>query len=113
MVLAPCGRCGRHVRASSEACPFCDRRSPVVRKAFHLVGGAVTTVVLAACYGGGWDDDELDFDADGDGFPASFDCDDMDAEINPDAEEICDDTIDNDCDEQVDDADPDCADTDG
>ena len=110
MELIPCDRCGRHVRADSESCPFCAKRSPVVRKALHLVGGAVTTVVLAACYGGAWDDTwDEDFDSDGDGFPASFDCDDNNFDVNPDAIEVCDDEIDNDCDEQVDMADPDCA----
>jgi large repetitive protein len=45
-------------------------------------------------------------DADGDGFDDSVDCDDDDATINPDAEELCDDALDNDCDGRVDE---DCA----
>ena len=40
-------------------------------------------------------------DADGDGFDEDVDCDDGDASVNPDAEEVCD-GIDNNCDEQVD-----------
>ncbi|MBU1932255.1 hypothetical protein KJ965_06215, partial [Patescibacteria group bacterium] len=55
------------------------------------------------------------FDLDGDGFlaegcahVAETDCDDSDAAVNPDAEELCDDGLDNDCDDLVDDADPDC-----
>jgi hypothetical protein len=113
MALVPCDRCGRHVHDDTEQCPFCERRSPVVRKALYLVGGAVTTVVLAACYGTGWDDTGWGPDRDGDGYPEAFDCNDDDASINPDALEVCDDEVDNDCDEQIDLDDPDCGDTDG
>ena len=51
------------------------------------------------------DDDCADHefaDADGDGFDACADCDDDDAMVNPYATEICDDGIDNDCDDLVD-----------
>jgi hypothetical protein len=37
-------------------------------------------------------------DQDGDGFPENDDCDDDDAAVNPAAEEICDDGVDQDCD---------------
>jgi hypothetical protein len=48
-------------------------------------------------------------DADGDGFCLEGnDCDDTDASINPGAEEVCDDTIDNDCDGKTDCPDSDC-----
>jgi hypothetical protein len=60
--------------------------------------------VLMACYGpaGIIVDDTALQDADADGFFADEDCDDNDAAVNPDATEICDDEIDNDCDELID-----------
>ncbi|WP_437768895.1 putative metal-binding motif-containing protein [Sorangium sp. So ce281] len=48
-------------------------------------------------------------DRDGDGFEASDDCNDANAEVHPDAAEICDDGIDNDCNLLVDVADAACA----
>jgi hypothetical protein len=44
-------------------------------------------------------------DADADGFPLAADCDDLEPSVNPDAREICDDAVDNDCDRRVDCAD--------
>ena len=56
-------------------------------------------------------------DADGDGFAdeacGGDDCDDTDVAVNPGAEEICDDQIDNDCDSLIDLDDPDCVSTPG
>ena len=48
--------------------------------------------------------DKIYFDADSDGFTSETDCDDPDARINPEAEEVCD-GIDNDCDDLIDDED--------
>ena len=48
-------------------------------------------------------------DADGDGIKAGagpgYDCDDGDEDISPNAPEVCDDTVDNDCDDEVDELD--------
>jgi len=46
--------------------------------------------------------DPATVDADADGYDDSVDCDDNDASIHPDADEVCDDGIDNDCDDEVD-----------
>jgi hypothetical protein len=45
-------------------------------------------------------------DDDGDGFAACEDCDDTDSAVNPDAIEVCDDGLDNDCNDLADDDDP-------
>lgn len=47
-------------------------------------------------------------DLDEDGASAEVDCDDVDDSVGPDAEERCRDSVDNDCDGLIDDADPDC-----
>lgn len=49
--------------------------------------------------------DCADVDVDGDGFVGAEDCDDLNPEVNPAADEVCDDNVDNDCDGQVDDVD--------
>jgi len=54
--MLPCEACGRHVKATSNRCPFCDR--PSSKRAAKL--GAVATMAasvavgltLSACYGG-------------------------------------------------------------
>lgn len=59
--------------------------------------------------GGSTDTGEVDtgpVDADAGGVPAGEDCDDSDPDIHPGATEVCDE-VDNDCDDLVDDADPD------
>ena len=61
-------------------------------------------------------DEGLDFDDDGDGFnsldscDSPVDCDDGDADVNPGADEVCGDGVDNDCDGDIDDSDDDCPD---
>jgi len=54
------------------------------------------------CYSG-W------IDGDNDGFDITFDCNDNNASVNPGAVEICDDTIDNDCNRLADTQDPACS----
>lgn len=55
--MIECETCHRHIRASEGSCPFCRstaRTSLGISGAtvMNLVGGALTTFVLAACYGG-------------------------------------------------------------
>lgn len=103
MELVPCDVCGRHVRPGAASCPFCRARGGRAR-ALHVVGGALTTLVLAACYGSPLVE-RPDFDGDNDGIPSTWDCDDQDPDVHPEADEVCGDGIDNDCDDDVDEAD--------
>lgn len=67
-------------------------------------------LLLAACngYSSGVDSEYADVDQDG-WSPAEGDCDDHDINRYPqDLEESCHDEVDNDCDDLVDSADPDC-----
>jgi len=61
--MIPCPDCNRHIAVGASACPFCDHApstgllpeaGSAAHTALQVVGGAVTTLVLAACYGG-WD----------------------------------------------------------
>ena len=115
-----CSSCGRHVLSLSPICPFCAASS-LPGKIVAAAGALVTPIVLSACYGAPPCDTADLVDADGDGFqvctsygyvPGPEDCDDAVATVNPDATEVCDDTIDNDCDYNADAADADCATTD-
>jgi hypothetical protein len=52
-MLLPCASCGRHVRETSLACPFCGRRARLVRGAVIGAGRAMAgTLVLGAMLGG-------------------------------------------------------------
>ena len=61
----------------------------------------LSVVLLAACNGEGDVSDDA-VDADSDGFVAADDCDDANAEVNPDATEVCN-GVDDDCNDVVDD----------
>jgi hypothetical protein len=62
--------------------------------------------LLGACSKDAVDDSAAIVDNDGDGFGADEDCDDNDAAIHPDADELCDDnSVDEDCDGLINDAD--------
>ncbi|MES2640246.1 MAG: MopE-related protein [Myxococcota bacterium] len=118
--MTPCSGCHRHLRDADATCPFCNTtRTSAVTRAFNAVGGAVTVLVLAACYGGPADkwgpyDDtgetgEINDDPDGDGYGRDQDCDPENAAINPGMAEDCTDGLDNECDGKIDAEDSDCA----
>jgi hypothetical protein len=96
-------------------CPFCGTAvRGLAGRAFQAFASGATMVVLAACYGppgdkgdtACLDTGDASCDIDGDGFSKTEgDCDDANAEISPAATEVCDDEIDNDCDELTDTAD--------
>jgi len=99
-----CESCDRHVLPVVQVCPFCT-----TMRVAGWSTAVVTPIVLSACYGAPpCDEDQLtDLDTDGFVVPRQgefcdvfgpTDCDDANPAVNPDAEEICDDGIDNDCD---------------
>lgn len=109
-----CSSCQRHLREVESTCPFCGATlRSLPERLLQGVAASVTMVVLAACYGPPVSDklDTFDsgVDADLDGFFGTDDCDDNNSAVNPAAVEVCDDTIDNDCDGDADAADTDCA----
>ncbi len=86
------------------------------RKLWSTLGAAAAGMmgVLGGCDGPGEPGiGEPDYgvpveDADGDGWDEAEDCDDADPEVHPEADEACDDGVDNDCDGAVDGDDVDC-----
>lgn len=109
-----CSSCQRHLRDSASECPFCGNKlRSLPERLLSGVAASVTMVVLAACYGPPVTDKantfDSDVDADQDGFFSVDDCDDNNSAVNPGAAEVCDDTLDNDCDGAADAADTDCA----
>jgi hypothetical protein len=113
--MIECRGCHRHVRPDELTCPFCDNLVGIPRprrRFWSVLMLLATPAVLSACYGSPSKDDWGDTgpqDLDNDGFFGDLDdCNDDDPAINPDAEEVCDDGVDNDCDEQIDGDDEDC-----
>ena len=122
--MIQCTGCDRHIRTTETACPFCAVATGVAprivgwrppKRFSGILMLLATPTVLAACYGsapkGMYETGPQDFDEDG--FDNLVDCNDMDPAVYPDAEEICDDTIDNDCDTLIDGDDDDCQDAAG
>ncbi len=106
--MVRCEHCGRHHMTHETSCPFCRRGGSTLGKKIRNAAAVASTMVLMACYAPGsmYVDTDLDdtalADVDDDGYNVNQDCDDGDAAVNPAADEICDDTIDNDCDGLID-----------
>lgn len=115
--MVTCPRCARPHLAAERACPFCASGAVVpVRRVFSALMAVLAPVALVACDGIGSSgcDTSTDTacsttDADGDGYTSDVDCDEANPDINPAAAEVCDDGIDNDCDDVKDADDSDCS----
>jgi hypothetical protein len=103
MTLIPCSLCGSH-HFSTERCPHCSSGTRQRKNIGLLLGlglaacgddGLKDTASMEPEYGAAW----IGVDMDGDGFFEDEDCDDENADINPEAEEIPDDGIDSNCNE--------------
>lgn len=110
--MQTCPSCNRHLIHTEATCPFCGAATEsALARSLRRMGTAVmvtvTPLVLAACYGPPMskDSETAAPDLDGDGVTATTDCDDNNAAVFPGATEICDDTIDNNCDNLIDAAD--------
>ncbi len=75
-----------------------DLRSSFFPALFTCLLFLAVGLPATASAGGDEPGDDDPVDADGDGFDATEDCDDEDEDVNPDAAEVCDDGVDNDCD---------------
>ncbi|MBD3310360.1 hypothetical protein GF351_04020 [Candidatus Woesearchaeota archaeon] len=102
-----CSGCPAVLQGSCLTEYYCDPQDPDDQaKAITLQ--CPNTCENGACQEGACADEDLDgFSPDG-GDCGKVDCDDGDADIFPGAEEICDDSYDNDCDSLFDSDDPDC-----
>ncbi len=109
-VMAPPAGAGIHsvTALMAPALVGCNPNCPGDVNGDNMVNGADLSVLLAS-FG-----NNCNVDADGDGWTvAQGDCNDSNPNINPGAAEICDNGIDDNCNGQVDFADPSCNDPDG
>lgn len=106
--FSPCPECACFVRADDRSCPHCGQSltssSAIGVSAAALMLGLATSCIgpkddvgdAVALYGVA--DTSVHEDNDGDGWQTPDDCDDDDADINPDADETEGDGVDSNCD---------------
>ena len=111
MKLVTCGSCGLHHFAGEEICPHCATKKKYIQlSSMQTPSALLLGLTISGCAGmigeAEYGVAVVMTDLDGDEFYQADDCDDENADINPNAEEICDD-VDNDCDGLIDEDDPD------
>jgi len=116
--LNRCSQCDAFLPARASACPVCQAAVPrvsssttngvpkLVRAALALGASSTMAITLMACYGAPMVECTDDMDRDGDGYHNMYecygetasDCDDDNADVHVDAEDLTVDDIDQNCD---------------
>lgn len=103
MALEACERCDGLVPAGRPVCPHCERARPRrrgVKLVARILGASAALATLMACYGmiaKPYGPNE-GYDQDGDGSPATADCDDHRTDVFPGAADRFGDGVDSNCD---------------
>ncbi len=113
--LTTCNQCGGFVPSGGSACPNCNARprmGRLGRRLLNTASGGAVALTLMACSGGapqyhnlepvepvaGGRCDTGEEDIDGDGYCSPEDCDEINADIHPEAADPSGDGVDQNCD---------------